>query len=352
MRPWVIVFGFCAGAVASISFALGAGTARAQTMSAAQLAIYTGADRTQQLEEGAKIEGSVTVYSSLTTKDMAEITSAFRRQYGVNVSFWRGSSEDIRNRAIAEANNHRHDVDVVETAGPDMVAMGRNGLFERVKSPIDSDLIPEAFIPGQDWVGSRITVVVGAYNTDEIKDPPKSYEDLTKLGYKGDLGIEAEADWWLMTLADAWGEKKAANLFKTIVERNGVSTRKGHTLLANLTASGEVPIAITTYSYKIDQLAQQGAPVKRINWDPTVADMTGIGVAAQAPHPYAALLFQQFYLAEGQGILTKLDAVSVNKKYLNLPSDLHLKFVNPVQWLDQNTKWSSLYRNLFVTQGR
>jgi iron(III) transport system substrate-binding protein len=152
-----------------------------------------------------------------------------------------------------------------------------------------------------------------------------------------------------MTLADDWGEKKAVDLFKTMMTRNGVSVRKGHTLLANLTASGEVPISITTYSYKVDQLAEQGAPIKRIDFDPAVALMTGLGVAAKAPHPYSTLLFHDFYLTDGQPILGHLDAVVVNRKYLNLPAGVHLKFVDPVQWLDQDAKWSSLYKSIFVT---
>jgi iron(III) transport system substrate-binding protein len=337
-------------ALAAAAMATMAGGAQAQSMSAAALATYGGADRAQQLAQGAKKEGALTVYSSLTTDDMAHIIPAFQKKYGVKVSFWRGSSEDIRDRAIAEARNRRHDVDVIETAGPDMVAINREKLLEPVASPIDSQLIADARIAGQDWTASRITVVIGAYNTNEIKDPPKTYEDLTNPRYKGDLAVEAAADWWLMALADAWGEKKAVDLFTTMVARNGVSPRKGHTLLANLTASGEVPIAITTYSYKVDQLAQQGAPIARINWDPTVADRTGIGVVAKAPHPYAALLFRDFFLTEGQRILAGLDAVSVNRAYLKLPPGVHLKYVDPVQWVDQDMKWSALYRTLFIAK--
>jgi iron(III) transport system substrate-binding protein len=336
-------------AFAAASLWLSAGAVCAQTMSAAQLAAYTGPDRMQQLIAGAKKEGSLTIYSSLTTDDMARITPVFEKEYGIKINFWRGSSEDIRDRAIAEARNHRYDVDVVETAGPDMVAIDREKIFEPLKTEADQELMPEAFIPGQDWVGTRIGLVVGAYNTDAIQDPPKTYQDLTKPAYKGDLGIEASADWWFMTLADQFGEQKTVDLFKSVVARNGVSPRTGHTLLANLTASGEVPISITTYSYKVDQLTQQGAPIKRIDWNPTVALMSGIGVAAKAPHPYSALLFRDFYLTQAQPLLANLDAVAVNRKYVRLPPGIHLKFVDPVQWLDQDAKWSSLYQSIFVT---
>jgi iron(III) transport system substrate-binding protein len=38
------------------------------------------------------------------------------------------------------------------------------------------------------------------------------------------------------------GEKDAYKLFGDIVAKNGISVRKGHSLLANLVASGEVPL--------------------------------------------------------------------------------------------------------------
>ena len=34
-----------------------------------------------------------------------------------------------------------------------------------------------------------------------------------------------------------------------IVDKNGVSVRKGHTLLAQLVVSGEIPMALTVYNY-------------------------------------------------------------------------------------------------------
>ena len=66
----------------------------------ADLANYSGADRTQKLIAGAKKEGTVTLYSSATLADQAAIVAAFQAKYGIKVTHWRGSSEDIRNRAL------------------------------------------------------------------------------------------------------------------------------------------------------------------------------------------------------------------------------------------------------------
>jgi hypothetical protein len=57
------------------------------------------------------------------------------------------------------------------------------------------------------------------------------------------------------------GEDKGLKLFRDIVAANGISVRKGHTLLANLVVTGEVPLALTAYAYKAEQLRKSGAPI-------------------------------------------------------------------------------------------
>ena len=52
---------------------------------------------------------------------------------------------------------------------------------------------------------------------------------------------------------------------------NGFSLRKGHTLLANLVISGEVPMALNVYQYKAEQLKNDGAPIDWLAIPPAVA---------------------------------------------------------------------------------
>ena len=106
---------------------------------------------------------------------------------------------------------------------------------------------------------------------------------------------------------EALGEERGLKLFRDIVATNGISVRKGHTLLANLVVSGEVPLAISTYFYKVAQLKGRGAPIDWLAIPPVVARFEGAGVARHAPHPYAAMLFLDFMLTDAQDILAKRD---------------------------------------------
>src|SRR5262249_53818145 len=177
---------------------------------------------------------------------------------------WRGSSEDIRNRVTREYAAGRYDADVAETAGPDMEAMVREQVLQKMMTPVSKELIPQATTAIAHSIATWLSVFARAYNTNIIKpaDAPKTYEDLLQPRFKGKLGIEAEDANWFMSVVLHMGEAKGLKLFRDVVAVNGMSVRKGHTLLANLVPTGEVPLALTAYSYRVEQLKKEGAPVE------------------------------------------------------------------------------------------
>ncbi len=84
--------------------------------------------------EGAKKEGTLTIYSSATVEDMTALTTAFQKKYGVKTQVWRASSENIIQRAATEARGNRFDVDVFETDGVAMEAIHREKLLQEVQA--------------------------------------------------------------------------------------------------------------------------------------------------------------------------------------------------------------------------
>jgi iron(III) transport system substrate-binding protein len=324
--------------------------ASAQTIE--ELASYTGPDRTQRLIDGARKENALMIYSSLITTDMGALISAFQAKYGVKAQQWRGSSEDIRNRITREYAAGRYEADIAETAGPDMEAMVREQVLQKVVTPVTKELIPQASFPHGQWIATRLSVFVGAYNTSIIRpaDAPKTYQDLLNPRFKGKLGIEADDANWFMATVLHMGEEKGLKLFHDIVAANGMSIRKGHTLLANLVPSGEVPLALTAYSYRVEQLKNEKAPVEIVYLPPVVAFPTGAGIFKRAPHPYAALLFEDFILTDGQKILAERDSVPTNPKAGPVPNDLI--FVDLPKFMDEGEKWTRLFKETFAGPAR
>src|SRR4051812_48951540 len=264
---------------------------------------------------------------------------------------WRAGSEKVLQRAVAEAKGNRHTVDVVETNGPELEMLQREGLAQAVKSPHLADIIPAAKQPHGEWVGTRLNVYAIAYNTKAVKkdELPKRYEDLADARWKGRLGIEADDSEWLAGLATQFGEAHVVQLFKDIVQKNGISVRRGHTLLTQLVVSGEVPLALTVYNYKAEQFKNEGAPIEWFTIGKAIARPNGVGVTKRAPHPNAAVLWFDFEISEeGQKLLAQRDFVPTSRKIDTPLNKIPLTVVDPTVILDQQQKWSKLYEELFL----
>jgi iron(III) transport system substrate-binding protein len=323
--------------------------------SMAELAAYEGADRLQRLIDGAKKEGNLSIYTSAQSDDMGALVAGFEKKYGVKVSTWRAGSEKVLQRAITEARGNRHTVDIVETNGPELESLHREKIFQAVKSPHHANLNKAALRPHGEWVGTRLNVFVQAYNTKLVKkeELPKTWEDLAHPRWKGRLGIEAEDQDWLAGVVGDLGEARGIKVFKDIVAANGISVRKGHTLLTQLVVSGEIPFALTVYNYKAEQLKEKGAPIDWFSIGAPIARPNGVGVARAAPNPHAALLFYDFEISEeGQKILAGRDFVPTNSKVETPFSKTPMKFVDARMMLDEYEKWTKLYEEIFTSKGR
>ena len=338
-----------AGAATLGAASLGSVMAQASANNIAALAALTGAERQKRLAEGAKKEGVVSIYTSMPLDDMAALTSAFEAKYGVKAKVWRSGSEKILQRGLLEAKANRFEVDVFETNSPETEVLSREKVLIAANSPFLNELIPQAIPSHKEWIATRLNIFTCAYNTKLIKkeELPKTYQDLLDPKWKGKLSVEADDSDWLAETVMKMGEEKGLALFREIARKNAVSVRKGHTLLSNLVASGEVPLALTVYNYKIEQMKNSGAPIDWFALDPTIARPNANGVARNAPHPHAALLFQDFELTEGQVILGKRDFIPTSTKVPSTLNKMPLTFANPKTTLDDGQKWNKIYDDIF-----
>ena len=346
--------GFAAAAFATAALAM-AGAARAQA-DVTTLSKATGADREAKLLEGARKEGGVDVYSSLVSEDIGAVAAAFEKKYpGIKVKYWRASSEKILQRAVTEAKSGRYDVDVIETNGPELEAMAREKILAPVTSAHEKDLLPQALRPGKLWTGLRLNMFVQAYNTNLIKaaELPKSYRDLLDPKWKGKLAIEAEDVDWFAAVVKDMGEAEGLKFFRDVVRTNGISMRKGHTLLAGLVASGETPLALTLYNHNAERLKKKDAPIDWFQIQPGYARVNGVSIAAKSPHPHAALLFFDYMLSpEGQAVLQKANYIPINTKLGNKDTRATLHFIDPAITLDEGGKWEKHFEDIITRQSR
>jgi iron(III) transport system substrate-binding protein len=342
LAPVALVLAACAAATTS--------SAQAPAPNRA-VYLYQGADRDQRLIAGAKKEGQVVLYSTMTVADGKALAEAFERKYGVRVVHWRAAAEKIVNRVVAEARARRHDVDVIETSSHRMEALHREGLLEDFYSPVLSELVPQAFPRGhRQHVADRFAFFVMGYNTNLVKpeELPRTYEDLLAPRWAGRVVIESTDVAWFAAVAQAMGEDKGLAYFRRLAATRP-QMRNSHILTAQLVASGEIPLFLTAYNNNIETLKRKGAPVDWKPLQPAFGQAASIGVTRYAPRPHAALLFAEFALSkEGQEIIKRANRVPSSTLVDSPLNKFKYGVIDPVLALDEGEKWSKLFSGLFL----
>ena len=310
----------------------------------------SGPDREAKLALQAKKEGTVVLYTSLAPSESHPLAAAFEKKYGVKVELWRALSDKVVQRTVAEGRAHRNAVDVIETNGPEMEMIAREKLLAAFDTPYLADL-PAAAVPAhREWLPDRMNYFVVGYNTQKVKrsELPATYEGFLDPKWKGRIGIEATDQEWMATLVKKWGEQKGMDFFRKLAAMQP-DLRKGHILLAQLIASGEVPVGLTCYNSNIESLKKKGQPIDFVPVQPVAARPQGIGVAKDAPHPAAAVLFADFVLSpEGQKLFESMGRVPASTRVKSHLNDFPFTLIEPATVLEEADKWEKTWNDLFL----
>ena len=228
--------------------------------------------------------------------------------------------------------------------------MYREKLLAEFHSPHFAELAPAAFPKHRHYVATRFNFFTIGYNTNLVKpaDVPNTYQDLLHPRFIGKLGLEAGDTDWFAALVKHMGEEKGLAFFRKLGESKP-QMRTGHTLLAELVSSGEIPITATIYNHNMERLLQKGAPVKWKALVPTFARPNAIGVVARAANPHAGMLFTDFLLSrEGQTLLKERNRVPSSLMVDSTLNKFPFEMIDPIIALDESEKWDKLWSQFFL----
>ncbi len=293
------------------------------------VASYQGADRTERMIAGARKEGELMLYSSITQEDQLRLAADFKRRYGITVKSWRGSQANILQRVLSETRGGRFEVDVMETNAPQLEVLARAKLLQRMNSPfVEQELLPETMPTHGEWAPDRLNLI----------------------------GMESTNVEWFAAVVDALGEKPGLDLFRRMGD-NGVAVRTGHTHSTGLVIAGEIPVMLGVYSHDVDRMKVKGAPVNWFVLPPAVVLPSAVAVSRRAPHPNAAALFCDYMLTEGQRFYTEVHRVPANRNYDTPVRRLvrerqAVKIVNAQEAIDDYEKWHDLYKRIIVDRSQ
>jgi len=260
----------------------------------------------------AREEKELVWYTTTSAGDNQAIIAGFTRKYPfLKAQALRTTGEKLRQRVLAEAAAGKFFSDVVSVSGLEMGVMKSKNLLQPYVPP-EAENYP-AGAKDRDGYYTAIyarNFVIG-YNTAMIpeKDRPKDWPDLVEPRWKGKFGIDEEEFEWYGTIIDYWGREKAIKYMKALAAQQP-QLRRGHSLLAQLMAAGEFPMALV-FPFEIEQLKRRGAPV---DWsatsDPIVTSINVVALSAKAPHPNGAKLLINYILSEeGQNIIRDVSRV-------------------------------------------
>ena len=325
----------------------------AQT-SAPQAAVYgyKGTDRDKRLLERARAEGTLNFYTSLAPTESGPLVEAFEKKTGLKVQMWRALSDGVVQRVLSESQARRHVVDVIETNGPEMESLAREQVLAEFHSPYLADL-PSEIIPRHGlWVPDRLSFFVVAYNTNKVKasDVPKTYEGFLDAKWKGRVAIEATDSEWMAGLVKTWGEARGMGFMRKLADTKP-ALRKGHLLLAQMISAGEIDVGLTAYHANAVSFKKRGAPLDWAAVEPVIARAQGLGLARQAPHPNAALLFADFLLSPvAQEMLSQMGRTPTSRAVKSDASSMKYELLDSAVILDEAERWQQQWDRLFAAR--
>jgi len=302
------------------------------------------------LQSGWAQDRTVVLYTSLAPTESGPLAQAFEKKTGIKVELWRALSEKVVQRALTEARARRYGVDVIETNGPEMEMLAREGLFGELKSPYLADLPPAAIPKHRQWIPDRLNFFVVGFNTQKVRrdELPKDYRGFLDPKWKGRLGVEATDSEWMATLVKRWGEKDGFDYFRKLADMRP-DVRKGHVLLAELIAAGEIPVGLTVYNSNAESFKRKGAPIDWVPVQPVVARAQGIAILKNAPHREASRAFVDFVLSpEGQELFNSMGRVPVSTRVKTHLNQFEYTLVDPATVLDEQEKWTREWDKLFI----
>lgn len=270
--------------------------------------------RQAKLVELAKAEGNqVNLYTSLSSLVTGAMTKQWAKDYpDIKLNLYRGSSEDVTARVLAETSAGTAGADVVETNGTNMLIFQhkKNVLVPFSQSPYRVQ-IPKRY-RFDTFTADRLEEFVVAWNTNLVKAPPKTYQELAQARWAGKLSIEpTDVDWFAQLYEyftnDAKPKlttKQADAMFAGIARNSQIVN--GHTNQSTLLAAGQYSVVVSGHAQSLEQLMARKAPVAfgPPFVTPVIERPQGMGLAYRLAHPAAALLLYDWMLSRsGQSIL-------------------------------------------------
>ena len=254
------------------------------------------------IEAAKKDGGKVVVYGSLENDTMDLLSTAFKKNTGLEVDYWRDAANKVTDRVSAEARAGKPQADVVLTTTSTLRLIQKDGLLAKYDSP-SAKAFPKTVIDPNLGPAYRSTVIGVVYNTGIVKpaEAPRSLEDIVKPQYKGkvvfpDPSQHTTTAQWLASLHKIIGKERADKFIVDLAASKPL-------LVPSLTpageriTTGETPIGVAILK-NVVFYGRNGVPLDYVRLGKFMGDGQSITMANKAPHANGGKAFVDFFLGE------------------------------------------------------
>ena len=319
------------------------------------------AQRRASLEEGAKSEGQVVFYTSVSLTDYPKILAAFEQSYPyIKTNAYRSTPSGVVRRADTEAKAGRYAVDIVGSAPVETWQLRQLQLAAPYLSPERNALFKGAFDPEGYWTAFDVTPIVLAFNTKLVsqQEAPKNYQDLLMPKWKGKMSLGTEDYEWFGAVLDYMGKDKGLDYMRALAKQNLHMPGSSSVMRVQLLLGGESAIAVAARGRRVAEFKSKGAPIDFRIFDPYSAEPDMLALMQRSSHPHAAILFYDWLLSqEGQSKMSDLTGrIAVRKGVKHLPwlQELLQKdfiFITPAAKTLSTQEITDLYHAVFGLYG-
>jgi iron(III) transport system substrate-binding protein len=255
----------------------------------------------EELVAAAQKEGTVTYYTSQSPGIVEKLVPAFESKYGIHVDLLRLNSGELQQRLIAEGTSS--DADLAEL--PPEFFVSSADLFRDLSTKLVPSLadVPTDLVGDNAVVTSALPWIIG-YNTDLVKDVPKTWKDVID-NWKGDyLLTDPKSSNAYMAFVNEIQKAFGDDAVKKLGAGAGQIANSG-AAAAQQIAAGEFAITVPNYPGQLTPLIAQGAKVKYVlPQEPAVTLSITAGILENGPHPAAARLLLDWLVShDGQKAL-------------------------------------------------
>lgn len=278
------------------------------------LAVFslTACENSQSDGSGASgADQMLVVFSSRHYDSDYALYDAFEKETGIDVRTIEADGDLLVERLKSDGARSPADVIVTVDAGR-LWRAEQEGLFAPLQSDILDDAIPAAMRhPDGLWYGLASRARVLVYATDRVEEDQLSgYESLADPTFKGRVCARSSGNIYnislLAALIDRWGPEKAQDWASGVAANFARDPLGGDTDQIKAVAAGECDVALVNHYYFArlmnDEKNKDTVSDLAVFWpnadEGVHINVSGAGVAKNAPNPELAKRFIEFAVSE------------------------------------------------------